>query len=368
MDFQNLIRPLGRTFFVDMAKAKAFHFNWSYSGAEITFRGSLLKARLLSQSYTMPLPPNFPGEPVTDYPCVGVIEGGELQKRFCLKEEDTWITLYEGEEGIHTLELRKLSENIRGKVALLDLQTDGELCPPAAGEAELRLEFIGDSITCGYGNEALNRDDPFTTEEENAHIAYGPLCRAILQEKTGRSTDISLISYSGICAGRPKYPMMPGFMPCMLDLYPYTDKPTCDNLSREAEPWDFAKHPKDIIVINLGTNDVNPVRFNPDFDKAAEEEAHFGDNYIELLTMVRKLNGEKPYIVCTLGPMDHYLFDVLRDRVEAYIKETGDQKVLIHKFIGINLMSEGFGAVGHPSAKTHERMSRELAKVLLPLV
>ena len=32
------------------------------------------------------------------------------------------------------------------------------------------------------------------------------------------------------------------------------------------------------------------------------------------------------------------------------------------QLIGVNLITEGYGAVGHPSAKTHQRMGKELAE------
>ena len=39
--------------------------------------------------------------------------------------------------------------------------------------------------------------------------------------------------------------------------------------------WQFSSHPKDAVVINLGTNDVNPIRFYSDLGAAGEEELWF---------------------------------------------------------------------------------------------
>ena len=66
--------------------------------------------------------------------------------------------------------------------------------------------------------------------------------------------------------------------------------------------------------------------------------------------------------------MDYYLYDRLRAAVETYKQESGDEKVVTFKFIGINMMTEGYGAMGHPSAKTQERMGHELAYRLKELV
>ena len=106
---------------------------------------------------------------------------------------------------------------------------------------------------------------------------------------------------------------------------------------------------------------MNPVRFAKDTATADEEEAWFSVNYRAFLEKVRELNGPDTTILCTLGSMDYYLFDHIKEVVEQYKKDTGDQKVHCFKYIGINLMTEGFGGVGHPSLKTHVRMGKELA-------
>ena len=52
------------------------------------------------------------------------------------------------------------------------------------------------------------------------------------------------------------------------------------------------------------------------------------------------------------------------EAVDELIAETGDQKLCCFEFIPINVMFEGYGAMGHPSAKTHVRMGKELAHFL----
>ena len=79
---------------------------------------------------------------------------------------------------------------------------------------------------------------------------------------------------------------------------------------------------------------------------------------------IRKANGPDTYICCSLGSMDYYLYHCIRDDVERYKKETGDEKICVFEFVPINVMMEGYGAMGHPSAKTHLRMGRELANYI----
>ena len=104
------------------------------------------------------------------------------------------------------------------------------------------------------------------------------------------------------------------------------------------------------MVLNLGTNDVNGYKMTRDLPKA---RAFFHEHYRKFIENIRRLNGEEAMIYCVLGPLDYYLYDEIRDIVAEYVKDTGDQKIMTYKFIPVLQWSEGFGAVGHPSAKTH---------------
>ena len=37
------------------------------------------------------------------------------------------------------------------------------------------MEVIGDSISCGYGNEAANEHEHFSPTTENAYFSYGAI-------------------------------------------------------------------------------------------------------------------------------------------------------------------------------------------------
>ena len=83
---------------------------------------------------------------------------------------------------------------------------------------------------------------------------------------------------------------------------------------------------------------------------------------------MRRLNGPRAQIFCTLGPLEYYLYDNIKTVVEEYKRDTGDQRVKCFKLIGVNLETEGWGAISHPSMKTHLRLGRELAARLRPLL
>ena len=344
-----LVKIHGRTVYEE--DRDAIFFDWTCAGFTVRFSGSTLRARVLAYGDRLRFPPNAPA----DYPCLGLVDedGETLRTRLKCAEGEEWDDCYTGEAGDHTVRLVKLSENMRGKTALLALETDGELLPVAAPEKKLRLEFVGDSITCGFGNEAPGRDSLFETSEENGWMTFGAVA--------GRDLDaeFNMVSVSGISASKSKGRAFPGR--AMDEVYAYTDVYLDERMEREPVEWDFGAAPKDAVIINLGTNDVNPVRFYRELEAADEAERWFRERYRAFVEQIRRLNGPATKIICTLGPLDYYLWDDIEKTVAAYSADTGDGNVFCVKLIGVNIMSEGFGAVGHPSLKTQVRMGHELA-------
>ena len=55
---------------------------------------------------------------------------------------------------------------------------------------------------------------------------------------------------------------------------------------------------------------------------------------------MRRLNGPRAQIFCTLGPLEYYLYDNIKTVVEEYKRDTGDQRVKCFKLIGVNLETE----------------------------
>ena len=341
----------GRTLFDD--DRQALFFNWTCAGFTAVFSGSVLKARFVALGDKTGAFPGMP-EPKPDYPCFGVIaDSGELDKRTECRDEDAVYTLFEGEKGTHTLRVVKLSENARGKLGLLELETDGELLP-APKNTKPVIEVVGDSITCAFGNEAENNSFEFRTTEENGWMSYAALAAREL------GCEFSLICESGIAASKPEHSFFDN-QHAMDDIYAFTDELYDVRRGVEPAPWDFAAHPSAVVVLNLGTNDATPIRFSQDPFAVDGQEEYFRKKFRGLIEQVRRLNGPDTLIVCSLGSMDYFLFDRIAAAVNEYKAETGDEKIFAFKYLPINNMSEGVGAAGHPWMKTHLRMGRELA-------
>lgn len=354
-----LIQQHGRTVF-DEPSGTLF-FNWTCSGFTVAFTGKSLRAKIQAYGDQVAPPPGSPPPPA-DYPWVGVVEDGDnLARRVKCTEGAGWYELFSApQEGRHTLRVIKLSENARGKAGLLALETDGAVLPADSRQEPLSIEFIGDSITCGFGNEAPGRDAPFDTSEENGWMSFG----AVAGRRLGAA--YNMVSVSGIATHAPKH--RPPHGKSMAEVYGFSDIYLAERLGREPERWDFHHHKKDIVVINLGTNDVAPIRFYTDLAVADEEERYFEEKYREFIGFVRKCNGPDAWIVCTLGPLDYYLYSNMERAVAQYQAESGDSRVRCFRLVGVNLMTEGYGAISHPSLKTQARMGEELATRLRGLL
>ena len=347
-DFDNNLRILGRC-----RKSEAeglLWFNWTLSGFELRFRGKSLKACFAAMDEQMTAP--FEHEPITLSPVIGWhTDGGELI-RHKLTEKEQWLEIFCGDDGEHRALMRKISENVMGKCALIALETDGEFLPPPPPKA-LQLEFVGDSITCSYGNESVS--DGFRTEEENSEIGYAHLAAKELE------ADLSIIAVTGCSVNEPIF-FSRMVNRGMLSMYPFIDAPLERKKGSKCfREYDFAATPKDAIIVNLGTNDANEcsnMLFPEDYPE------YFRKSYRELIELIREKNGPEPWIICTLGSMDYYLWDEIISAVSAYAEDSGDKRIVWEKLGKLNTMTEGIGADGHPSKVSHERMGREMARII----
>ncbi len=334
---ESMVKVVGRTLMKDDVR----YLNYSCSAIEFILTGTKVEAVLWTDS------PSFD---TIGKAWVAVFVNGEENpsKRFSLdKTEDTYV-LYEGTQAQETkIRLVKYSEVAFGKVGIKSITIDGINPPMPTAKKIKKLEFIGDSITCGYGNEGKVIIDSFSTAQENPWEAYAA--------RTARSLDADyhLISWSGIgIISNWTDQEIPNDNWLMPELYPYTDKATDLSIGNKVpEAWDNKQYVPDVIIINLGTNDASYTKHK------AERVDTFGKKYYDFLKLVRTSNPTST-ILCTLGVMGQELCKEIQRQVEHFIFE-GDKNIDFMKF---ELQSEkdGLGSDWHPSKITHEKMAVKL--------
>jgi len=362
---QDKLSFFGRT--IEDEKTGAVFMNWTGSGFEMFFEGRRVDACFVAvESVFQP--------EGTLWPVVSVFIDDEdvPVKEVLLDRPMQMCPLFESQKPErHKIKVVKRSENDKGKFGIAGIDMDGELLPLNAPAKKPRLELIGDSITCGYGNEAKNRDGGFLPAEENGLAAYGAVTARLL------GAEYHSVSVSGISLCNPLDPdfslEVPGYpglrvkVKAMEDYYEYTDRLHEEARGKREDftKWDFRRFKPDAIVINLGTNDS--YRIKAAKDKQAEID-HFESRYLAFIKLVRRLNGAEPVICCTLGSMDYYLYDNIAGVVRKYKNETSDERIFSFKFGGIFPIEEGYGAGDHPSLITHRRMGEELFAQLRPWI
>jgi lysophospholipase L1-like esterase len=254
--------------------------------------------------------------------------------------------------GPHDVEIVKRVESNHGRGAarFLGLRVrEGTTLLPVRARSR-RLEFIGDSITCGYGNE-LCIDDPtnhaYTTKNSNARMAYGAI--------TARRLDAEYVAVAASGRGVSRnYAGEPGILAPELHELTLPDDPA-------APLWEHGRYQPDATIINLGTNDYS----TPGVDRA-----RFRERYVQLLIDLRR-RYPHTILVVAVGPMlnDEYppgeqawtkirsdVADVLAER-----KNAGERQLF---YIEFEPHSAPFGEDWHPCKATHQRMADALSAEL----
>lgn len=300
------------------------------------------------------------GKEYTAWAAVFVNDEEQPSKRFELKKGTQTYTLYEADrEEKVKIRLMKYSEAAFSSLGIKAIHVeDGViLLPPQAPEK--LIQFIGDSITSGYGIEGTVNVDVFNTTQENPWNAYACRTARLL------NTDFELISWSGNgiishfvdeTVNEQRHDK-----PWMQELYPYSDRELEERIGKtEAEltVWN-AEHEPDVIVVHLGTNDGSFTRF------IKERNVLFVEGYVAFLKQIREQHKTAP-IICMLGVMRQELNDQVA-RAVALTRQQGDSNVY---FIDIPLARDwdGLGTDNHPSPRTQEKMAELLAQYIHFLV
>jgi lysophospholipase L1-like esterase len=255
-----------------------------------------------------------------------------------------YVVAHDLRRGEHTVILFKRTERGRGNTRFLGLKLPvGDHLLPSL-PAKRNLEFIGDSITCGYGDEAAGVDVPVSPDNSDHFMAYAAVATRML------GAEHVSVSVSGI-----RLTESPG-----RDSMPTVYRRTDPN-SQESQ-WDFSKGPMpDAVVINLGTND---------FRGDEVTEAEWKKSYAEFLDFVRAKRPQA-HIFLTDGPMmDGPKLENLRrwNRDIAELRHAaGDMKVHVLDF-DVQKATDGYGSDWHPSVKTHEIMAEKLVAAIRTLV
>lgn len=288
---------------------------------------------------------------IDDFPWMAVFIDQEEQPRYTFdirQSDQDYILWSSDQEEEHTIRVMKLSEANFSSIAIHSLSIDGEFLEIPENKKR-KIEFIGDSITCGFGNMPTEADRLFFNNEENGWLTYGAVAARLL------GMEPAMLCCSGISVR--KHEPMAAYG--ILDLYEYADRIREDKSQRELTKWSFNGDGSDFVVVNLGTNDRNAVNWS----NGEYTQAKFEEDYLALLAMVRKYNPNAK-IICALGSMDYFLYDCIVETVSRFKAQNKDEEVYTFKFSPMMLIGPDVGGCMHPSKFKHDQMGRELAEFI----
>lgn len=250
-----------------------------------------------------------------------------------------------------TVKILKLSEAAESTFGIRNITVNGTDVKPT-GSKELKIEFIGDSITCGYGVDDEVKEHHFSTSTEDATRAYAYKAAQLLD------ADYSLVSYSGhgiISGYTTNGKKVKGqLVPPVYEQFAKSYGSYGGIFNVSSIDWNFGSFRPDFVVINLGTNDASYCGNDP------EKIEDYAVSYAEFLKVVREHNPDA-HIICALGVMGDSLYkNGVCKAVELYTTETGDTAVSSLRLTPQN-GSTGYAADWHPTEATHEIAANELA-------
>ncbi len=331
------VRTVGRSVFHNNIR----YLSWSCSAVEFIFTGTEVTAEIWTD-WVMDEPWKEVFQP---YFAVFVNDEAVPCRRFPLNEGTGTYTIYKCDNS-ETVKIRimKLSEAAFSKSGIVKINADGEIAPTVA--LSRKMEFIGDSITCGFGIEGKCAEEGFRTATENPYINYA--------SKTSRSfgAEYNLISWSGIGVYSSDTKtdeindswVVPTY-------YNYTDLAVEGDIGIDKKTeWDFRKFQPDIVVINLGTNDKSYTKGIP------ERVEGFKKAYEKFVRDVRLKNPDS-HIICALGMMGNELYPA----IDEVVDKINDKRIYALEF-DVQRDEDGIGCEQHPNYVTHNKAAIRLAK------
>lgn len=306
------------------------------SGVEFNFRiyGTRLEATIVDEFRNG-----------NSYNWFQVYVNGSYSHRFrTIPGRSDYVLAYQLPKGDHNIVLRKITEGQNGTNTLLRIKADSLL---AYKELRKRkIEFIGDSITCGFGADSTQVacGQGLWFDQHDASATYA----VRLAQKLEAQWMLSAVSGMGMFRNwNSDAPVMPDIYSGVLMEY-----------SDTATKWDFKLYQPDLVIIALGTNDFSDGG-GPE-PRAALDRQKFIQSYKGFFTQLSNKYPRAKFLLVA-SPM---LSDERNDALQAYLQEVSRSfdatKIELYRF----KQTYASGCSYHPSSEDHAQMAEELEPVI----
>jgi len=348
---------------------QAEFFNFSNSGFEVTFVGTTLEACFYATN----------ADSDTYRPYIGVCVDGDYKP-----ENATAIQITSGvnsnsdgkENGFsrhphivlacglenkeHTVRVYKRSEVVFSKLGVKSVSTDGQILSTVKSKSlDLKMEFFGDSVTCGYGVEATSYYERFSTRAENSMKSFANYAANYL------NADCSLVSVGGYPIFKSKYTLNnnPNNIPSMFSLAD-VDWQTTNPIA-----WDNSKYIPDVVVIALGANDGS---YLADFDVGSTLYKYAINKYVETYkAFLDTIFAAYPNTQVIISSEILKINDVYETKMDEIVSSyNADHPSLVHKLVRMTYTAYDLSedktlpGEGHPNETMQHIAGKQLAEKL----
>lgn len=239
--------------------------------------------------------------------------------------------------GDHIVTICKDTESGIGYIDFLGMKCEKLL---SLKKPKRKIEFIGDSITCGAGSDEseVKCDKGQWFDEHNAYMSYGPSVARQL------NAQYYLTAVAGIG-------MIHSCCNIGITMPQVFDKVILRN---DSIKWDFGRYTPNVVTICLGQND------------GVQDSTAFCSAYLAFINRIHTYYP-KADIICLSSPMaDAELTGTLKRFIPSIVKaanNAGDKRVSYFFFS----RSYNGGCGGHPDLAQHKLIATQLAAYIKDL-
>ena len=316
-DEKDFLKINGRTVYQN-----GLYLSWSNSGVELNFTGNRVEFNF--DDYT------------SEQPVYVRTFTESTEQRFGLMGVTPKVILEFESENKHSVKLLRVSA---GNIPLIlkSIKIFGENPEFLAAPEEKypKIEFLGDSITAGFGVLSSQKQDTYYSYEEDSSKTYAYLTAQLLD------AEIRTVAWSGqgvyrACSGEEGY----------------TFKRIFDLTLRDRGGYDHSQWTPDVVVLNCGTNDVSG---------GTNEE----DMYKEADFLINKIRNtyKNAKIVWTYGMMNSKFHKTFTELIEKK-NQDGDKNLYYLPVDVITSEKNEIGAIGHPNYNASLRVSKILSEFI----
>lgn len=286
-----------------------------------------------------------------------VMIDGTLTQTIALTAGTSTYSLASGlAAGNHTVELYRRSEPIYGITTFVSFDFgDGQLLATPSPFTH-KLEFLGDSLTAGFGVECSSASETNTAATQNEHKSFASIAADSLNAE----------HYNLAYSGTGVYWNYIRTDPQVYGLdYP---------LTHPAEPqtspnWDFTRYTPDVVWLMIGSNDWDEVESTdppPPLDGYIEK-------YQELVTFVRAQYPNAELFLAVppdatndypVGYNDLTNLTAAVNAIKSAQNALGDMRVTTFSFTNSNRDVDLTGCASHPNAARQASMAAEAAAAI----